>query len=218
MTALAIFDLDNTLIDRGEALTSWSAEFCVSRGLGVEVEESIVKALSDRAYPIDLARLRDGLRLPDTPQSLWREFVEGMAARVRPRPGVLAGLASLRSAGWKLAVVTNGAREIQSEKLRHTGIAGLLDAVVVSANGPRKPDPSLFHTAAKECGTSIDPEHWVIGDNPVTDIGGGRGVGVRTIWITNGHDWPEGLSAPDHAVHDPAGAISFLLDLQKERS
>jgi len=40
---------------------------------------------------------------------------------------VLDGLASLRTAGWRIAVVTNGTVVQQSRKLEHTGIADAVD-------------------------------------------------------------------------------------------
>ncbi|MFE3472209.1 HAD hydrolase-like protein [Streptomyces bacillaris] len=52
---------------------------------------------------------------------------------------------------------------------------------------------------------------WMVGDNPETDIDGGRRAGLRTIWIPNGRAWPNRLAAPDHCVPDAETAIALLL-------
>ena len=70
-------------------------------------------------------------------------------------------LRRLRSAGWKVAVVTNGPR-FQERKLEVTGLGDEVDAVCVSALvGSWKPDPGIFVEAARRCGTDL--EGWMVG-------------------------------------------------------
>ncbi|MFD4635013.1 hypothetical protein ACFVYR_36470 [Streptomyces sp. NPDC058284] len=55
---LALFDLDNTLIDRQWALHEWAAGFCRECGLDEGAERHLVDALGERAYPHTFERLR----------------------------------------------------------------------------------------------------------------------------------------------------------------
>lgn len=43
--------------------------------------------------------------------------------------------------------------------------------------------------------TGHEPERCVmVGDNPYTDVAGANGLGVKTIWISHGHAFPENLA------------------------
>ncbi|WP_184611045.1 HAD hydrolase-like protein [Sphaerisporangium krabiense] len=54
------------------------------------------------------------------------------------------------------------------------------------AEGVRKPDVSLFETAAHRCGASLRNGGWMVGDNPIKDIIGGRTAGLSTMWVNHG--------------------------------
>ncbi|MER7576858.1 HAD hydrolase-like protein [Streptomyces sp. NPDC126514] len=120
---LALFDLDNTLIDRREGLEDWTRDFARSRQLPVGSESVIFEQLRERAYPADFVHLREALRLSDDPGDLWREYVDGVARSVRCLPRVREGLEALRGSGWTLGIATNGAGDIQRAKLTATGLA-----------------------------------------------------------------------------------------------
>ena len=134
-----------------------------------------------------------------------------MPELVVPRPGVPEGLVALRAAAWRIGVVTNGAADNQVGKLRRTGLAGLVDGWCVSGEvGLRKPDPEVFRSAARRC-RPPPGVGWVVGDDPVLDVAGGRAAGLRTCWVALGRPWPEGATAPDRVVADTHLAISALL-------
>ncbi|MER6827449.1 HAD-IA family hydrolase [Streptosporangium sp. NPDC000563] len=102
-------------------------------------------------------------------------------------PEVMDGLSRLRASGWKVAIVTNGTADNQLGKIQRTGLAEAVDAYALSGvDGMRKPDIGLFEVAAKRCGMALEGGGWMVGDNLVADIGGGRAVGLRTIWIDQG--------------------------------
>lgn len=106
--ALALFDLDNTLIDRRGGMEDWARDLVASRCLSQEAEAVIRDRLRERAYPADFVYLRETLGLSDAPDDLWREYVEGVAGSVRCFPGVREGLESLRRTGWIIGIATNG--------------------------------------------------------------------------------------------------------------
>ncbi|MFC5805775.1 HAD family hydrolase [Streptomyces formicae] len=117
MQLLALFDLDNTLIDRQGGLQEWVRDFSAARALPSHAECLVADTLRERAYPADFERLRDSLGLADSVDSLWGEYVDGMASRARCRVGLHGDLRCMREAGWTLGVITNGAADIQRAKL-----------------------------------------------------------------------------------------------------
>ena len=208
---LAIFDLDNTLIDRQQALHRWAERFVRSRSLPPAAALVIRERLQSRAYPADLSGLARTLGLGDAPADLWREYVEGMASAARILSGAEEGLRELRRVGWTLGVATNGAGDIQRAKLKSAGLTPLFHGVCVSEEvGARKPARRFFEAAAERCGTDLSAGGWMIGDNPETDIEGGRAAGLRTIWIAAGRQWPTGMHSPDVAAADVAEAMAAL--------
>ncbi|MGH4027828.1 HAD family hydrolase [Actinomycetota bacterium Odt1-20B] len=209
---MAFFDLDNTLIDRQGALESYAAEFCRARELGASAEREMLTLLGARAYPKDFEALRQRWGLAESASALWESYVDGVSTRVTCLPGVTAGLDRMRAGGWALAVVTNGAADIQRAKLEHVGLCEYFATVCVSEEvGVRKPDPRIFHATAERCGVDLTRHGWMVGDGAVTDIGGGAAVGLHTMWIALGRLWTTEGATPDRVADTTAAAISELL-------
>ncbi|WP_030807253.1 HAD family hydrolase [Streptomyces sp. NRRL S-337] len=209
---LALFDLDNTLVDRSSAFTDCVSRFCETAGYGPHVEAWMLNELADRAVPGDFERLRETFRLHEPAVQLWQAYVDMMAAAVTCRPEVLEGLARLRTAAWTIGIVSNGASDIQRAKLTATGLADLVDGVAVSGDLEiRKPDRRLFELAAARCGISLAHGGWMIGDNPAGDVRGGHQAGLHTIWL-RGRPWPDRLAAAHRTVDDVTDALNILLN------
>ncbi|WP_406008056.1 HAD family hydrolase [Streptomyces sp. NBC_00637] len=87
-----------------------------------------------------------------------------------------------------------------------------MDGVFVSEEADaRKPQTRHFVLAAARCGTVLGDGCWMVGDNPVNDVGGGRSAGLSTIWIGNDRSWPPDDAGPDHTVPHARAAIGLLL-------
>jgi len=117
---------------------------------------------------------------------------------------VLKDLARAR----QLGIVTNGAPDIQREKLNGVGLGGYFGAIVVSGEvGIGKPDPRIFALALERLGAQ--PACAVmVGDSPARDIAGGRAAGLRTVLITYA-----GPKAPGEDAPKPDARIAALSDL-----
>ena len=211
---LALFDLDNTLIDRRGGLEDWTRGFVQDRGLPPEATAVLRDRLSERAYPSDFTHIRETLGISDDPGDLWSEYVDGMARSVTCFPGVRASLEELRDAGWTLGIATNGAVAIQTAKLRATGLTPLFDGVTISeAVGTRKPERALFEAAAAACAVPLSAGGWMVGDNPDTDMAGASAAGLRTAWVAGAREWTDGPHRPDVIVSSAVEAIAVLREL-----
>ncbi|MET7594673.1 HAD family hydrolase [Streptomyces sp. NPDC005481] len=209
---LVLFDLDSTLVDRWEALAVWAAEFTTRHGLEGEEQTYVLGLVAQRAYPSTFDVIRTRHRLPMSTAELWHTYCTDIAALVSCQADVLDDLEELRAAGWRVGVATNGAADIQRAKLRATGISERVDGVFVSEEAEaRKPQIRHFALAAARCGTVLSNGGWMVGDNPVNDIGGGRSAGLRTMWISDGRSWPLADLRPDHTVPHVRAAIDLLL-------
>ena len=96
-------------------------------------------------------------------------------------PGARELLTELRHRGFKIGILSNGFREVQHNKLHASGIAGMIDLVVLSDDiGINKPDRRLFDFAVSQAATSAE-RCLMIGDNPDTDIAGAKNAGWRAL-------------------------------------
>ncbi|WP_433245857.1 HAD family hydrolase [Streptosporangium sp. CA-135522] len=213
MQRLALFDLDNTLVDLDEAFRVWAEEFAQDRDLGHDGVSWLI-ALDRSGHPhreVFFAKVREHFGLPDPVDELWSQYRRRMPHLVHCRPEVIDGLFRLRASGWRVAIVTNGTADNQLGKIRQTGLAEAVDAMALSGiEGIRKPETRLFEIAAERCGMTLSGGGWVIGDNLTADIAGGRSAGLRTIWIDRG-TWPDADHKADHTVTDVLQAMEILL-------
>jgi HAD superfamily hydrolase (TIGR01549 family) len=209
---LALFDLDNTLVDRASAFRLWAGEFAAERGLGEAAVRWLIEADGDGFGAKDrfFASVRERFDLADPAEELWARYRSRMPELVRCPPVLLRGLARLRESGWRVGIVTNGMADNQLAKIERTGLADHVDACCVSGEvGIRKPDARIFRLAAERCGADPDRGGWMVGDSPELDIAGGRATGLRTIWIGQQEAWTSGQPA-DHSFADTAEAMDFL--------
>jgi putative hydrolase of the HAD superfamily len=130
-------------------------------------------------------------------QELAERFVEERRGRhdlfddVQPTLDVLART-------HRLAVVTNGAADIQREKIRATGLDVYLDAVVISSEvGSGKPDAEPFRRALAQLEVTAG-DAVVVGHSPRRDVAGARAAGIHAILLDRGGEVvPERGAGPD---------------------
>jgi putative hydrolase of the HAD superfamily len=213
MRRLALFDLDNTLIDRTDLFARWSAGFAASYDLPAEAPAWLVDADGDGFVPRTdfFGLVRDRFGLAEPVDRLWADYRASYPTYARIRPEVLDGLVALRAARWRVGIVTNGATRTQRSTIERVGRTALVDAVCVSEEvGVRKPDPTIFAVAAHRCGTTLSGGGWMIGDSAEHDVRGGAGVGLSTIWISRGRAWTDAATPPDRTCDDVVEAIDEL--------
>lgn len=166
---------------------------------------------AQREVLFDAARHHFGL--VQSTEDLIVDYRRTYPTEFRPAAPVIDALHSLRHAGWRIGVVTNGPPS-QREKLRRAGLEELVDAVCISDEiGVAKPERGIFEEALLRCGAESTSATSVtmVGDAPEPDVGGGRTMGFRTIWLHRGRVWPRSDYQPDISVPSVVEAIEFLL-------
>ncbi len=51
----------------------------------------------------------------------------------------------------------------------------------------------------------------MVGDSPEHDIGGAHALGLQTVWLHRGRDWPLESFEPDHRAASVAEAVALIL-------
>ncbi len=111
---------------------------------------------------------------------------------------------------YPLALITNGAPDIQRDKLTGSGLAMYFPVVQVSIEaGYGKPDPVIFARALEALG--VAPEDAVmVGDDPASDVLGANRAGIRAIWIRRGNQPLTPGAQPDATIAN-LSELSMLL-------
>lgn len=215
MHRLAIFDLDGTLVPRHEYFRRWAEQFADERHLGPEAARWLCVAdedgLASREALMTDARRRFGL--PEPVDDLLAAYWPAYLRHFEPDPAVLEPLGRLRAADWLVGIATNGPAT-QYEKIERSGLSGMVDGCCASLEiGRHKPDPAVFTEVARRCGCDLGALQggWMVGDAPLADIGGGRGVGLQTIWLHRGRQWEEPDFRPDAVVATVGRAVDLIL-------
>ncbi|GAB3749532.1 HAD family hydrolase [Microlunatus parietis] len=183
-------DLDNTLVDREAAFSAWAGRFVAERGGGPGDVDWLIELDADGYTARDrvAAALRERFGLAESRDRLVERLLREHVEEIAPIPGVPEQLASLGEQGVRRVVVSNGSEWQQQRKLRVTGLADLVDDVIISeAVGCKKPDPEIFRIALDRSPTP--GEAWMIGDHPDADVRGAARVGLRTGWVDRGRRW-----------------------------
>jgi putative hydrolase of the HAD superfamily len=211
---VALFDLDDTLIDRDAAYRRWADWFVAGRGLGHGAVEFLCEADGHgyvaRQEVFEVVQAHFGLE--EDVDALVAGYRESYLAFFEPEPEVQVALQRLRDFGWGIGVVTNGPA-MQHDKLARAGLDGLVDAVCASGLiGVEKPEAAIFEEALRRVsgGEPTGPV-WMIGDSVLNDIGGGRSMGFRTVWVQRGREWDHPEFEPDHEVADVPAAVEVLI-------
>ncbi len=116
---------------------------------------------------------------PALAESMANVFEDYMLKTTRPSPGAEHVLDTLRSAGVRVAIITNGFQAMQTRKIAHHGFRDRVDHVIISETvGAHKPDPRIFEYALEKTG-GVAEESVHIGDHLANDIAGAIGAGLR---------------------------------------
>ena len=209
---LALFDVDNTLLDREAAFSRWSHAFVRDHGLPHEAWPFMEAADQDGMTPKEafFEAVREAFDISSGIEELLARYYVCYPACYTVGAGTVQGLRQLRARGWQIGVITNGG-PTPLAKLQVTNLIEEFDAICVSeVVGSTKPDPAIFEMVAELCESPL--EGWMTGDSVAADIAGGRGVGLRTIWIARGRTWTSPDPAPDAVVTTVPQAINTILE------
>lgn len=125
--------------------------------------------------------------------------MEGFAS-LDVHPDVVDGVRALRTAGFRLATLSNGAAQVAETLLDRAGIRRDFERVLsVEEAGVWKPAPGSYAYAARELG--VDPSEVVLVAVHPWDVDGAARAGCRSAFLNrSAGPYPAHLRAPDHVV------------------
>ncbi|MBO7194211.1 MAG: YjjG family noncanonical pyrimidine nucleotidase [Bacteroidaceae bacterium] len=154
------------------------------------------------SHPLEVVGVQDQ-QLADT---FCREALGRIPTKGNLVPGAIELLEYLRPK-YRMYILSNGFKELQSRKMQTAGIDKYFDAVILSEDiGVNKPDCRLYEHALST--TSSKPgESLMIGDMFDTDIVGAANSGIDNIYFN-----PKGKTGHPFA---PTYEVKKLLDIKE---
>jgi len=227
-----IFDLDDTLVQHENPDIAWkrvAKRFAPMAGevsaaaLFESIRERRVWYWSDaerhRAGRLNIVRAmrriveaalkKVGIDDPPLANEMACAYLAQRQAAETPFPGAVEMLGHLQEQGVRLALITNGSRDIQRGKVERHGLASYFDLVVIEGElGVGKPDPRVYHHALDRL-KALPKETWMVGDRLDWDVAAPQRIGIFGVWIDSAG---EGVSEesevkPDRIIR----AVSELL-------
>ena len=145
-------------------------------------------------------------------EQLSNIFISERRARHIRFPDVEDTLTNLRGV-YRLALVTNGAPDLQRAKIQGTNLARFFDKILISGEvGIGKPDCRLFKLAL-EALAALPSETVMIGDSLTRDILGAQHAGLKGIWINRLGDEADSPVVPDAQITNLYQIRGLLLTL-----
>ena len=147
-------------------------------------------------------------------------------ADVRLFDGVTEALRRLKSAGYRLVMVTNQSgiarglltvADFEAVQARFFALLGpdLIEATYMCPDGPestsgrRKPAPGMLFEAARDLGIELS-RSWMVGDK-AADVQCGLAAGTRAVLVRTGHGAGEDVAGAHFVAKDIASAADFIL-------
>ncbi|MGI5212875.1 HAD-IA family hydrolase [Plantactinospora sp. CA-290183] len=199
-----LFDIDGTLVDSTEAVTTVWREVALRHGVDAD---AILRVCHGR---------RDEDVVPEffpeesvaTVVGQIAELELGSADRVRPISGAVDVLDRLSGHRW--AAVTSGSRSLMTARLRGAGLP--VPAVLVAAEDVRagKPDPEGYLLAARRL--QVDVTSCVVVEDSPAGVAAGKAAGAVVVGLASTHH-PDALADADVVIEQLAALLGVVQKL-----
>lgn len=193
MPQVIIFDLDGTLIDSRQDLTTAVNLTREHYNLAPLSLETVCSYIGNGARKLLERSLPENINIDDATPIMKKNYYAHLSDATVLYPGVLSGLKKLVATGMKLAVITNKPDGAAKIVLQELGIAEYFDEILGGGCGhPLKPEPdALLYFAAKW--KADVAKSWMVGDH-YTDLEAGARAGMKCCWASYGFGDPMGFS------------------------
>jgi 2-haloacid dehalogenase len=138
------------------------------------------------------------------------------AVRTLPaHPDVRPALERLRSAGYRLAALTNSTAEVEEAQLKNAELADLFEKALSADTGKRlKPAPEAYANAARELGVKAGGMRMVAAH--VWDVQGALRAGCAAAFVERpGAVWNPLLDRPDISGPDLSDIAERVIELDR---
>lgn len=114
---------------------------------------------------------------------------------------------------YKLAIITNGLKYVQENRIKKSIIAKYFEDIVVSEEvNVSKPDPKIFEHALNNINNTDKIKVLMVGDSLTSDIQGGINCGIDTCWYNPNRKENKTEIKPTYEISNLMEIKDILLD------
>ena len=205
-----LFDADDTLFDYGQAeagalrltFEQLGVRFDpaylpvyqrINRQIWQDFEQGKISAEALRTRRFEL--LFEAIGVTIDAERFSAAYLPNLATQSELTEGALEVVRALHGK-YRLAIITNGLRDVQRPRLAQSAIRDYIADIVISEEvGAVKPEGAIFDAAFQRMGRPGKDEVLLIGDSLTSDVAGGSAYGIDTCWFN-----PEGKVRRDGLV------------------
>ena len=202
-----LFDADDTLFDYGQAeagalrltfeqlgvrfdLAYLPVYQRINRQIWQDFEQGKISAEALRTKRFEL--LFEAIGVSIDAERFSAAYLPNLATQSELTEGAFEVVQALH-ARYRLAIITNGLRDVQRPRLTRSAIRDYIAEIFISEEvGAVKPERAIFEAAFHRMGYPNKDEVLLIGDSLTSDIAGGSNYGIDTCWFN-----PEGKARRD---------------------
>jgi len=187
---IVVFDVNETLLDLGaldplferafgdrSVRGLWFSQMLQSALVATATNRYVEFADAGRAA-LDVVAAKRGAELADDD----RQAILGGMRTLPPHPEVESSLEKLRSAGFRLATLTNSMPEVGEAQMANAGLAPLFERLLsADAAGRLKPAPEVYRMAAEQLEVGIREIRLVAAH--AWDVTGAMRAGCRGAFV-----------------------------------
>lgn len=163
------------------------------------------------------------LGFPSAAEGIIQEAVRAMyavsQAYWKAEMDTIPTLEKLQQRGYRLGLISNATDDLDVQTLvDKAGVRPYFEVILTSAaQGIRKPNPRIFHTALQALGGIVPQKAAMVGDTLGADILGARNAGLYGIWIRRRADKAANRAHEDTIQADhTVDALAELLEIFPE--
>jgi phosphoglycolate phosphatase len=212
-----LIDLDGTMVDTApeiaRAVNSMLAEMALPALGQAQIETYIGEGA---AMLIKHSLMQQSVAEPDsamlaTAQQLFADYYAQIVTESKPYAGVAAGLQAIKSAGYRLACVTNKPEKFSLPLLAASNLLPYFELVVSGDSlAKKKPDPEQILHICKQF--DLDVSATVLVGDSQTDITAARSAGCFVFAVPYGYNQQQCITADkvDALVNNLHDVLSLI--------
>lgn len=221
------FDADNTLFDFDRAERDALESVLIDLGTAYDesyfetyqqINRACWRAFENGELPknqlrtIRFERFFAHYDLKADPDTVSRRYLRRLSESAHLLVGVEDLLLRL-SKYYRLALVTNGLKEVQRPRFARSGIEHFFELIVVSDEiGVAKPERGFFDYTFRQIGHPRPDRVLIVGDNLNSDIRGGIQYGIDTCWYNPNGFQEEMTVQPTYTIKNLEELPTILLN------
>jgi 2-haloacid dehalogenase len=223
MSRVLVFDVNETLLDL-KALDPHFARVFGDANVRIEwfqtmLQSAFLTTITGPYFPfgahfmsaLAITAERHGVRVDESDERAILAQVRQLPAH----PEVRGALEKLRSAGFRLAALTNSTEEVEKAQLAYAGLADLFEKALSADSAKRlKPAPEAYQEAARELGIPTSGMRMVAAH--AWDVQGALRAGCAGAFVARpGAVWNPLLEKPDVFGKDLAEVAKLVIEADR---